>query len=180
MKKKVKGLIKNSVLLMLSFCILSTTGCVGMALRSITTGPTYAKGKHTLPDVASDRGRLFVYLVDGGPNLMNTMGRNNACTVDRQMYGIAGKSYWLVDLEPGHHKVTANGVKGWGFNARYGKYAVEFDLEQGEKKYCRIDIDGFGSFIHWKPIMVEASVAEQEMLPLPLNKDIKRKMTVPE
>ncbi len=162
--------------------MLSITGCVGMIARGVTTGKKYSEAKTTIQPIPSGYGRLFVYLVDGGPNIINTLGVVSTCTVDRQVCEIAGKSYFFIDLLPGRHKVTSgsvNGVIGL-FGAKYGKYAEDFDLGCGKTKYCRLDLNGFGAFTEIKPIMVSPSVAEQELETLPFKKFYKMKKMVRE
>ena len=166
----VLRILRTASVSLLLLTVLSTTGCLGMVLRAATTGPRYAIARESMAPIPSGKGRAFVYLSDGGPSPMNTLGFSNYCTVDRYIYNVVGATYIYVDLPPGDHKVTADGVIK-AFKSQYGKNVAKFELQVGEVKYCRIDLEGFGGFTSLTPLMVDAMVAEKEMAQLPFNKD---------
>jgi hypothetical protein len=155
---------------------LSTTGCAHIIMRSMMVE------KASIPKTppAPGSGRLFVYVVEGGPNPLNMIGIMSYCSVDEMVCSILGSSCWYIDLPAGTHKVTADGVANdtWIYKPRYGKNIVQFDLKEGEFKYCKIDLDGFGAFTSFAPVMIEADVAEAEMAKLEHYKDFKTKRTI--
>ena len=115
---------------------LTTTGCMGMALRHIEkgTGGSYSELKKLMTPPPPGSGRLFVYVFDGGPSILNTMGLFSACTVNEHIYMILGATCWYLDLPAGTYMVTAGGASRW-FSGRYGKNRVDFDLKEGETTY---------------------------------------------
>lgn len=146
----------------------SITGCGGIAayaVRSSILGKNYGELKCSIPPIPPWKGRLFVYLVDGGPSVANTGGVTFNCSVDRRICSVMGRSYWYLDLGEGKHKVTTELETGWGYS-RYGKYAVEFDLKTNETKYCRINMNKGTGIFHGgsiTPEMVDADIAAREL-----------------
>jgi hypothetical protein len=166
----LKSTLRFAAFVLIVATILSTTGC----LRYAATGPKYDPATTKLQAIPSGHGRLFLYILDGGPNIFNYAGYMDDCTVDRQMHSFLGKTYWFVDLPAGHHRVTADGVRGFSSGYRkasYGKYSAEFDILPAETKYCHIELIGFGSYGSLKPVMVEESVALRELRGIPFFKD---------
>jgi hypothetical protein len=155
--------------------VLSTTGCMGMAIRHFEKGTesSYSELKSSLAPVPAGSGRLFLYMVDGGPNpLLTTTGYMGFCTVDEDVYGVMGKTYWYIDLPTGNHRITANCSPGILGRVYYGKNVADFDLKEGEIKYCRIDRIGF--LPNFAPVMVESPRAEQELMSLDFYKNFNK------
>lgn len=175
---RVQGFLKCLLLLVSIGWLLTAIGCAGAIMaagRSSEMGGagTYSELKESMTPPASGSGRLIVYLTGGGPNVLSWGGDvlANACTIDDTAYKINGAAYWYVDIPPGKHKVTADGVKGSFGGFGYGKHAVEFDLAEGQTKYCRIDVSGVGVFMSLTPVMVEQPVAEGELMKLSFYKN---------
>jgi hypothetical protein len=159
--------LKYLMIIMLSCSVLFTTGCTGLLLRHVEKGndKTYAELKDSIQQITPTSGRLFIYLVDGGPNLFNTGGlMYDYCTVDEHIYKIMGKTYWYIDLLPGKHKVTVGGGK---------NKIVEFDIAEGQTIYCRINLS-FGFPYSLSPVIIEPKEAEQELLGLDWYKNFQK------
>ena len=165
--------------------LLSSTGCMGMLTRHIEKGNlgNYATLQGSMPPVAAGMGRLVVYVKEGGPDAVSTVGAWDGCTVDDEGYMILGKTYWYLDLQAGPHKVTATGVKsGWtGLPARYGKKRIEFILEEGETKFCRMDVGGTkfaARFMTYTPIIVPGATAVTELATLDFYENFRTGMRI--
>jgi hypothetical protein len=175
LKKACKFLIG----LLIVVAVLSTTGCMGMAVRHFEKGSesSYSELKSSMAPIPAGSGRLFLYMVDGGPNPMLTMtGYMGFCTVDEDVYGVMGKTYWYIDLPTGNHRITANCSPGILGRVYYGKNIADFDLNEGEIKYCRIDRTGF--LPDFAPVMVESPRAEQELMSLDFYKNFNKNKKV--
>ncbi len=159
--------------LALVIATLSATGCMDAlmyAARQSEMSGTYSELKQSMTPPPSGSGRLIVYVAGRGPDAIWWGGSlMSACTVDEDCYGIRGASYWYVDIPSGKHKVTADGVEG---ALKYGKNAVEFELQENETKYCKIDVST-GIFATLTPAMIEPSVAEKELATLSFFKKFK-------
>jgi formylglycine-generating enzyme required for sulfatase activity len=160
--------------------VLSSTSCLGLALRDLEKGwvGKYIDLKKAMTPPPSGSGRLFVYVPGGGPNIMNTFGELNRCTVNEHVYRIFGATYWYIDIPAGKYLITADGIK-YMFSGRYGNNRVSFDLKEGETKYCKINIEAFGMLAKYTPIMVEPIVAERELENLEFYGNFKTNKTVP-
>lgn len=175
---EAKKVLKCLTCLLVVVIALSTTGCtppsrglLGVAMRSLALEGTYSELKTSMPPVPPGSGRLYIYAIGLGPKpvgkiaLFDTM---DLCTIDKYVHMVVGYSYWYIDLPPGTHKVTAEGVSRPFGRRDYGKNAVQFDLKEGETKYCRIDLGFFGSLQvsgiqSLTPVMVEPCIAEQQL-----------------
>jgi len=155
--------------------LLSTTGCMGLLVRG-NLGKSYSELKSSMVPVSPRSGRLFVYMVDGGPSPLNTMGVNKYFSADNQVYSILGKTYTYIDLQMGMHKVTVGGVMGFFGRTKYGENAIDFELKEGENKFCRINLAGISNTP--TVTIVEPSVAEQELANIPYNKYNKEQRTI--
>jgi hypothetical protein len=139
-----------------------------------------------LPPIQPQTGRVFVYLIDAGPNILfDTRGKTDCCTVDKEMWHFLGECFWYVDLPEGVHRITVTDVFPSIFSGpKHGKHSVEFSLRSGEMKYCRIDLPGEAWWKphlfdgDWVPMLVDTSVAEKEIDGLRFFKTHKRKLVV--
>jgi hypothetical protein len=170
--------LKSLVYLLAILSLLSTTGCFGLAARHLMTGKDYSEMKTSMTPLSPGSARLFVYVLGGGPNVLDTLGLLDVCTVDEHIYRIGGDIYWYLDLVPGRHKLTVNGADITFGGGKYGKSVIEIDLEERETKYCRLKVEGFGVFSRLVPELIEESVAEHEMMKLSSHKSFKTGKTV--
>lgn len=163
---------------------------MGMIMRSIAIDDagTYAELSETLPAIPEGKGRLFIYMVDGGPSVLNTLGIvAEAFTIDNDIRFISGKTFFYVDLSIGKHEVTASRVITGGvfkkiFNK--GENRVDFVLSNQQAKYIKIDFRGYigtPRFGTYHPIILESSqIAETEIDNLRFYTDYKRGMGINE
>lgn len=152
--------------------ILLNSGCAGMAGRSMLVGNegTYSELSDSRPTIPEGKGRVFIYMVDGGPTLMNSLGIvGEPLTIDNIVHFTAGKTFFYVDLDMGKHKITASKtVKGtFKKTFRMGENAVDFVLSNQDIKYIRIDVKGSAAgvrFNKYHPILLESNEsAENEI-----------------
>jgi len=162
MSSKFRPLIITTLLV--SICLLNT-GCAGMLMRNAVLGEgTYSELSGTLPSIQDGKGRVFLYLAKGGPNLWNTAGIFTTLSIDDRIYNIAGETFFYVDLRIGKHQVTSSSAskmsKG-AINLTYvlGENVVEFELSDQDVKYIKIDCDGGNTPLarsnEYSPILVE-------------------------
>lgn len=182
MKTKMLLALLGLLSLFLFGCIdLMIAKGIDIASESAQKGSDYSEFKKSMTPVPSASGRVFVYTV--GTDYLGSAW-SDGCTVDNQVYAVMGKTFWFTDLQPGTHKVTVEGVYGfWGGSPTYGKKAVEFDLKEGETKYCRIEmhIGVLTSSITETITMVESAIGESEIANLSFYKNFKtdKLVTVP-
>lgn len=121
----------------------------------------------TLSEIPPGKGRVFVYLKEGGPNILNTKGATDYCTVDEYGYEIMGKTFWYLDLPIGSHTITAtDAVNFWTSRPKYGKKKLEFDLSEGETVFVRMNTGGTTALevtMTYTPVIVSSEEAELEI-----------------
>lgn len=172
--------------ILFSYCFLLTsiallnTGCMGGVSRDILVGDhgTYSEHSAAWPAIPQGKGRVFIYMVDGGPSIMNTLGIvGEAITIDNYIQYATGETFFYGHLKPGKHKLTVTNVIKGTFERTFGEgdNAVDFELQDQEIKYIRIDIQGIHpKFNSYYPVLIESSeIAENEMRDLKLYKDHK-------
>jgi hypothetical protein len=153
-------LLRLTAGLLLLSITLSTMGCVGLITRETQLGETYSEQKKNMTPPNYDKGRLFIYMVSGGPTPLNTSGIGAYCMVDNRVYRFLGASYFYVDLNAGSHKIVGDGRSAKKLLDGKKKYILEFDIMKNEIKYCRLEPSGYRDL---KSAIVEPSVAELEL-----------------
>ncbi len=138
------------VFLPLIFIVIMTSGCMGAIMRNSAIGDakTYAELSPTLPAIPNGKGRVFIYMTDGGPSVFNTMGIvAQSLTIDNTVQFISGETYFYADLGAGEHSVTSEKVISGLIKrtTQKGENAIDFKLLDQEVKYIRIDFKGVGS-----------------------------------
>jgi hypothetical protein len=165
--------------------ILINGGCIGMVARNIEKGDSgnYSQLKPSMPSLPPDMGRLVLYMIDGAPNVGNTIGVIEACTIDNYAYKFMSQTYWYVDLPKGPHRVTATDVKS-GFSDMpkyYGKEILDIDLKEGEIQFIKINMAGttlIGRFNTYTPVLVSQEIAESELANLDFYKNFKTNIII--
>ena len=139
---------------LLGSVILSNYGCVGSLGRGTMLGEKYSDIIGSLPAIPDGKGRVFVYMVDGGPTASdNGTGWSGPISIDGKIYKINGETFAYYDLEQGCHEISAGGISlpakefmgGWNFRPE-GIRQVKFVISDKEIKYIRIDIRPSPSF----------------------------------
>jgi len=167
MIKKQKLLILTTLL---TLCLV-TAGCAGVAFRKMVVGAEapYSEFSKTLPAIPKGKGRLFIYMKEGGPIPLNTMGLWPLLSIDKRIYHIAGTTFFYVDLYVGKHKVSATNMTEGAFKKTYriGENIVDFELLNQDIKYIRIDFKGsvaYPKFNKYFPVLLESNqIAEKEI-----------------
>lgn len=163
MKQKLRLL---NYFILLICVVLLNSGCMGMMMRNslIGDGKTYSELSESLPAVPEGKGRAFIYMVDGGPSVLNTLGIVGAAlTIDNSVQFISGETFFYVDLNIGKHEVTASKViTGGVFKKTFGRgeNAIDFVLSDRQVKYIRIDFKGYigtPRFGTYHPILFESN-----------------------
>lgn len=152
--------------------ILLNTGCgglVGVCYRSLAVGDSdsYSELVASLPSIPEGRGRVFIYMVEGDPSVLNTSGLFTTLSLDNRIYHIAGATFFYADLRLGKHKVTASsaGKMAKGTFKKtfcFGENVAEFELSDQDVKYIKIKLTGTNTYLTARlntyfPILVEPS-----------------------
>ncbi len=148
--------------------IATLFGCAGAALRGgMTDKITYQKTLTSIPDIDTGKGRIFIYIPKGGPNIISTLGVIDFISIDKDIFRFGGESYFYLDVEAGSHHVTTTEVVKAGFKNKkqYGKNSTEISVPEGEVIYMRIVAQKARVY---KLEIVSKSKAELEMGSLPL------------
>lgn len=123
--------------------IATLSGCVGGGLRGgMTDKTTYQETLVNIPDIGAGKGRIFIYILEGGPNeIMNTVGIFDFISIDKDIFRFGGESYFYLDVKAGPHHVTTTDVVKAGFannKKQYGKNSAEISIPEGKVVYMRI------------------------------------------
>lgn len=148
--------------------ITTLSGCVGDALRTgMTDKTTYQETLVGIPGIGTGKGRLFIYIPKGGPDIMSTLGVIDFISIDKDIFRFGGESYFYLDVKAGTHHVTTTGVVKTGFKNKkqYGKSSAEISVPEGDVVYMRIVAQKTRVY---KLEIVSMSKAESEMGSLPL------------
>ena len=136
-----------------------------MRKSMIGDGKTYSELSSSFPAIPEGKGRIFIYMTDGGPSALNTFGIVGAAlTVDDTLQFISGKTFFYVDLDIGKHAVTAEKVIPMMIvgkpKYKRGKNAIDFELLDRQVKYVKIDFIGFAANLKFGtmvPILLESN-----------------------
>ena len=144
MNKKFKFL---KYFIILAFVTLLNSGCMGLVGKNmmLETGGTYSEFSTSQPPIPEGKGRVFIYMVDGGSSFANTMGvLGEPLSIDDIVHFIAGETFFYVDLDIGKHTVTASKMFKGVIKKTIvrGENAVDLVLSNQDVKYIRIDIKG--------------------------------------
>ena len=126
--------------ILLTCIILLNSGCAGMVGRSMMVGDlgSYSELSDSLSAIPEGKGRVFIYMTDGGGSLMNTMGVvGEPLSIDNDVYFFAGETFFFVDLDIGKHKITATNMTS-GFVKRtfhLGENALDIVISNQDVKY---------------------------------------------
>ena len=142
MIKRLKLLI--SLILLSSICLMNS-GCMMLMAKVATSNVgTYATVIDSLPPIPEGSGRVFIYMVRGGPNISNAFGLNPSVSIDDRIHGLSAKFFFYEDLKIGQHKITTGKLTTGSFKKtyRYGESLVDIELSDQEVKYIKIDYEG--------------------------------------
>lgn len=117
----------KSHILLVGFCLLIalfSTGCIGMAMRSIATeNVSYQDVSSRAGPIANDKSRVWVYVSGGDPTVWNTMGKLPDITFNKKVYSSSGNCFFYADVPSGTCRVATSVIikgKHWkpGLNQR--------------------------------------------------------------
>ncbi|MGB5847407.1 MAG: hypothetical protein WBH40_02905, partial [Ignavibacteriaceae bacterium] len=80
---------------------------------------TYSEISKTLPAIPEGKGRVFLYMLEGGASLANTYGVAPKLTIDNYAYRILGDTFFYIDLKIGKHLVTASKINEGDYDKKY-------------------------------------------------------------
>ena len=128
----------------------------------MTDEVTYQKTLNSIPGVESGKGRAFVYIPKGGPDVMSTMGVIDFFSIDDTIFRFGGESYFYIDIDAGSHHVTVTEVVKAGLRntKQYGKNKIEIFAPEGDVIYLRITPQKARVYT---VEVVSKSIAEREM-----------------
>jgi len=136
----MKSIYKQLSITLIFIAMLS--GCVGGALRGgMTDKTTYQETLVSIPDIETGKGRIFIYTLKGGPDIMSTLGVIDFISIDKDIFRFGGESYFYLDIEAGSHQATITEVvkKGFASNAKqYGINKTDISVPEGGVAYMRI------------------------------------------
>ena len=150
------------------FTLVVLSGCTGAILRGgMTDKITYQETLNSISGVETGKGRVFIYIPKGGPDIISTMGVMDFISIDKDIYRFGGESYFYLDIDSGPHNLTVTEVVKVGFKNKkqYGKNRLEITALEGDVIYLRIMAYKARAY---KLEVVPKTVAESEMINLPL------------
>jgi hypothetical protein len=135
MKKLVSLLIATSLVSLFSGC---------------ASGPDYNTVKNTIPPLAPDSGRIYMYRATAvGVAIQPTISINGKDVGTAKPLG-----FFYVDETPGDYKIQ---------DTTEVTRTLSLTLDKGQTRYVRFDLS-FGFFVgHVSPVLVENSVGEKEI-----------------
>ena len=148
--------------------VVALYGCTGAALRSgMTDNATYQETLDKLPKIDAGKGRAFVYIPKGGPDIVSTIGVIDFISVDKDIYRFGGESYFYLDVASGPRHFTITDVVKAGLKNKkqFGKNTIDVVMPEKETIYLRIVAQEARTY---KFDLVAQSIAETEMKGLPL------------
>jgi len=139
---------------------------------------SYQETLGSIPDIASGKGRAFIYIPKGGPDIISTLGVIDFISVDESIYRVGGESYFYLDMNAGsHHVTTTEVVKKAGFTNKkqYGKNTIDITVPEGNVTYLRMTAYQARAY---NVDEVSKLTAEAEMKGLPLWTNSSTTMTI--
>ena len=158
----------NKLLLVMLTSVVALSGCTGAVLRGgMTDKETYQETLDNISGIDAGKGRVFIYVPKGGPNIMSTMGVMDFLSIDKDIYRFGGESYFYLDIETGSHNATVTEVVKTGFKNKkqYGKNQIKISTPEGGVAYLKIIAQKARVY---KLEVVPKALAESEMANLPL------------
>jgi len=158
--------------------LINLSGCAGVIMRSIEVGDngTYDEIKNTLPQIAEGKGRLYVYLGEGGPDLVNTLGILNYYSVDDKVYLFAGGAFSFLDLIPKTYLFSVDDA--WravgAEKIHVGKFKLDLNIESGKELFLKINMKGstfMAGLNSYDATLVDKEIALSEIKGLKYLKD---------
>ncbi len=149
--------------ILLTSIVLLNSGCAGILVRSMAPDyGTYSELLDSLTAIPDGKGRVFIYMVDGGPTVMNVGVLAAPLSIDNDVYFFAGKSFFFVDLDIGKHKLTATNMTSGFVKRTYhlGENALDIVISNQDVKYIRIDMKGnlvLPNSATFHPILLESN-----------------------
>ena len=120
-------------------------------LSGCATGPKFAEARNTLPTLAPEKGRLYIYRTA----VMGAAVQPDV-RVNGEVVGSAKpKGFFVVDRPAGEYKVSSSTEV---------TRTLSLTLEPGQTRYVRLNI-AMGFFVgHVFPELVEPTVGEKELM----------------
>jgi len=160
---------------LLNGCLFSAvTHGIGTAERAMWIGDDYRSWKAQMPAIPAGRSRLVVY-PGGSRSVVYRVtgigkGGEQKFTVDRDVCEVLGDSFIFVDIAPGPHEITSEGVSQL-FGYQKGKNHLSVNLAPSQLTYVRIDKEGEPLWHHYIPRLADAAGAGAELARMPLYKE---------
>jgi hypothetical protein len=160
---------------LLNGCIFSAvTHGIGAVERAAGVGENFSTWKAQMPPIPAGRSRIVVY-PGGRRSLVYSVtgvgkGGEQVFAVDRDVCEVLGDSFIFLDLPPGAHEISSEGVSQL-FGYQKGKNRLSVSLARSSLTYIRIDKEGDPLWHHYVPKQVDAARAEAELAKLPLYRD---------
>ena len=122
-----------------------------LVLSACNTAPPCVESASKNQTLSADRGRVYFYRITTVADIIRP-----AVRIDGEPKGRAiPKEYFYVDLPAGNYTISASTI---------GKYDLSLPLHAGDEKYVRLDARVSVASWYVRPVLVEPSVATQELL----------------
>ena len=158
----------------LNGCFSAVTHGIGAVERATSIGDDFRSWKAQMPAIPADRSRIVVYPGGSRSFVYHATGIGKGgeqyFAVDRYVCEVLGDSFIFLDLPPGKHEISSEGVSHL-FGYQKGKNRLSVDLARASLTYIRIDKEGEALWHHYIPKQVDAARAEPELAKLPLYRD---------
>lgn len=163
-------------------CCVLLNGCVfkavtygiGSVERATSIGDNYSSWKAQMPAIPAGRSRIIVY-PGGNRSMVYSVtgvgkGGEQVFAVDRDVCEVLGDSFIFLDVAPGAHEISSEGVSQL-FGYQKGKNRLSVNLAPSKLTYIKIDKQGDPLWHHYVPKLVDADRAETELAKLPLYRE---------
>jgi biopolymer transport protein ExbD len=127
-------------------------GCTtGPVFPGWASGPSYNSVKDTFPPIAANAGRIFIYR-----DAIYGPGKTPAVLLNGEQAGLSkAQGFFYADRPAGEYKVEVSGEK---------SPPASFTLSPGQTVYARINVHTNLSQVILYPEVVDASIAQRELI----------------
>jgi biopolymer transport protein ExbD len=132
--------------------VLFFSGCnTGPIFPGWASGPSYNSVKDTFPSIAANAGRVFIYR-----DAIYSPGKTPAVLLNGGPAGLSkAQGFFYVDRPAGEYKVEIAGEK---------SSPASFTLSPGQTVFVRINVHTNLSWVLLYPEVVDASIAQRELI----------------
>lgn len=125
--------------------------CTFFIMVGCASGPSFNEYSSSIPDMASDTGRIYIYRSSALGAAIQPKIRINGEVVGNAV----PKGFFYVDRPAGNYEISAS---------TEAKRSLTLGLEPGDERYVRLEVKMGLLAGHIKPVLVENSVGKQEIL----------------